>query len=188
VKVASIYLMPAFFLMVSPVRLLSAEFMDTEARHELAVDLNADGAMDRAVLDQGSDGLELSISLSKNGTAPDAAAAPDFVRQAIGAGVASGLAKGEKGELLLAYGCGGCSNDTTSMLSITVKEGEFVVSRYQLDWDTREGSGQCIIDYAAGKGELTIDVEEKTTSLQGPFKMKKLSEWDEVTQDEACGG
>jgi hypothetical protein len=188
VKVASIYLMQAFFLLVSPVRLLSAEFMDTQSRHELVLDLNADGAMDRAVLDQGLEGLELSISLSKNGVAPDAAAAADFVRKAVGAGVVSGLAKGEIGELLLAYGCGGCSNDTTSMLSITLKEGEFFVSRYQLDWDTREGSGQCIIDYAAGKGELTIDVEEKTTALQGPFKIKKLSEWDELTQDEACGG
>jgi hypothetical protein len=167
---------------------LSAEFIDTADRHELAIDLNRDGVTDQAVLDQGDDGLELAISLSKNGAAPELGANPDFVRNAIGSGVASGLAKGENGELLLAYGCGGCSNDTTSMLSITLKEKEFVVSRYQLDWETREGSGQCIIDYLANTGELTIDVEEKTTQLQGPFKTKTLSEWDEITQDEACGG
>jgi hypothetical protein len=167
---------------------LSAEFMDTEARHEVTLDLNADGVMDRAVLDQGEDGLELSITMSKNGIAPDAAAKPDFLRPAIGAGVVSGLAKGEAGELLLAYGCGGCSNDVTSMLSIVLKDGNYLVSRYQQDWDTREGAGQCIIDYLANTGELTIDVEGKTMQLQGPFEIKTLSEWDETLQEEACGG
>lgn len=178
-----------FVLSLAPLSpAFSAEFMDTQERHELAIDLNGDGVMDRAVLDQGPDGLELSVSFSKNGVAPDANAVPDFIRKALGSGAASGLAKGEMGELLLAYGCGGCSDDTTSMLSITLNAGQFVVSRYQLDWETREGSGQCIIDYAAGTGQLKIDVEEKTTMLQGPFKTKQLSEWDEVTQEEACGG
>jgi hypothetical protein len=166
----------------------AAEFMDTQERHELLIDLNGDGAMDRAVLNQSGDGLALSIGLSKGGVSPGPSAPSDFVREAIGAGVVSGLAKGENGELLLAYGCGGCSNDTTSMLSIMLKDGDFLVSRYQLDWETREGSGQCIIDYAAGTGELTVDVEEKTTPLKGPFKIKKLSDWDETSQDEACGG
>jgi hypothetical protein len=166
----------------------SAEFMDTQERHEFMIDLNGDSAMDRGILNQGKDGLGLSISLSKDGASPGPASSPDFVRNAIGAGVVSGLSKGENGELLLAYGCGGCSDDTTSMLSIILKDGDFLVSRYQLDWETREGSGQCIIDYAAGTGELTIDVEEKTTLLKGPFKIKKLSDWDETSQDEACGG
>jgi hypothetical protein len=163
---------------------ICAEFMDANARHELEIDLNGDGAMERAVLEQGPDGLDLSISLSKNGEA----AVPDFVRKALGEGVVSGLAKGNSGELLLAYGCGGCRDDTTSVLSINLKDNEFVVSRYQLDWETREGSGTCVIDYAGNKGELTIDVEDKTTDLKGPFKMKKLSDWDEITQNEACGG
>jgi hypothetical protein len=69
------------------------------------------------------------------------------------------------------------------MLPSILKDGQFLVSRYQLDWETREGSGQCVIDYLAGKGELTIDVEDKTMPLQGPFKIRKLSDWDE-----ACGG
>jgi hypothetical protein len=188
-KLRTAICLTAFFISVEHVApALSAEFIDTADRHELAIDLNGDGVTDRAILDQGDDGLELAISLSKNGAALAPGVNPDFVRQAIGAGVVSGLAKGENGELLLAYGCGGCRDDVTSMLSINLKDNEFVVSRYQLDWETREGSGKCVIDYAGNKGELTIDVEEKTTQLQGPFKMKKLSDWDEITQNEACGG
>jgi hypothetical protein len=188
VRLSSAYFIPAFVLLELPLSLQAAEFMDTLPRHELALDLNGDGAMDRAVLDQAGGGLELFITLSKNGTPPDAAAKPDYVREAIGAGVASGLSKGANGELLLAYGCGGCSNDVTSMLSIVFKDGDYLVSRYQQDWDTPEGQGQCIIDYLANSGELTIDVEGKTTQLQGPFNIKNLSEWDETLQEEACGG
>jgi hypothetical protein len=188
VRLSSAYFSSAFALLALPLSLRAAEFMDTEPRHELAIDLNADGAMDQAVLDQSEDGLELSITLSKNGAAPDSDASPDFVRKAVGAGVVSGLSKGDKDELLLAYGCGGCSNDVTSMLSIVLKDSDYLVSRYQQDWDTPEGKGQCIIDYFANTGELTVDVEGKTTQLQGPFKMKKLSEWDETLQEEACGG
>jgi hypothetical protein len=73
--------------------------MYTQEWHEHMTDLNGDGASDRVLLNQGGEGLELSIGLSKNGGAQAPAASPGFMRKAIGAGVVSGLAKGENGEL-----------------------------------------------------------------------------------------
>ncbi len=86
------------------------------------------------------------------------------------------------------FGCGGCSNDYETFLTIAFRRGEFWVVGYTYEWETRDhGAGTCDINLATGKGTLSKD-GGKARAVKGRFAPVKLADWDEDKAPfKACG-
>lgn len=177
----------------SPARAQTPVTPDDYVVLDVALDIDGDGKMDRAVLSGGDGRLfnkDLAIYLDAGPGPIDAARKPTFFRKGIADGTVAFLevAGKNKSSLKLQYGCGGCSNDTETILTIVWRGGAFVVGGYTLAWETRDsGSGTCDINLLTGKGTLTKN-GGKARSVKGRFAPVKLDDWDpDKAPQKACG-
>ncbi len=152
--------------------------------------MNGNGAMDRAVL-SGGDGRignkDLAIYLDAGTEAIDASRKPSFVKKGLADGTIATL-ETRGGSLRVQFGCGGCSNDYETLLTIAFRRGEFWVVGYTYEWETRDfGAGTCDINLTTGKGTLSKD-GGKVRAVKGRFAPVKLADWDEDKAPfKACG-
>jgi hypothetical protein len=157
---------------------------------DVALDLNGNGTMDRAVL-SGGDGRignkDLAIYLDAGTEAIDASRKPSFVKKGLADGIIATL-EVRGSSLRVQFGCGGCSNDYETLLTIAFRRGEFWVVGYTYEWETRDfGAGTCDINLATGKGTLSKD-GGKARAVRGRFAPVKLADWDEDKAPfRACG-
>jgi hypothetical protein len=156
---------------------------------EVTLDIDRDGAMDRAVLVETESGFtDLSIYLGAGEGTLDPSRQPTVVKKDMTDGsVNSGLEVKSNGSLIVTYGCGGCSNDYEYAIAIVHRHGEFLVAGYTIDWDTRNGIGSCDINFLTGKGFVSEGLEGKRKPLKGQFTPVKLAGWSEEKEPEACG-
>ena len=100
----------------------------------------------------------------------------------------SDLEPGGDGSLLLTYGCGGCSNDYETTLTIVYRGGKFLVAGFTQDWDTREGIGSCDINFLTGQAVTSRGLED-ASKAERKFKPVKLTlaNWSEDEGAVACG-
>lgn len=163
---------------------------------DVALDMNGDGRIDRAVLSGGEGRIgnkDLAIYLDA-GTGPiDPARKPSFFRKGLADGTVAFLeAKGKnKSSLAVQFGCGGCSNDYETILTIVYRGGEFLVAGYTLAWEARDhGAGQCDINFLTGRGTLTKGISGgNERAVKGRFAPVKLADWDQDKHAplKACG-
>ena len=91
-----------------------------------------------------------------------------------------------KGSLVIVSGCGGCSNDYSTTLTIVYRGGEFLVGGYTYEWETRESAGTCDINFLTGKGTMLEGIEGDGKPLAGTFTPVKLADWSDDTRPKAC--
>jgi hypothetical protein len=151
-------------------------------RAEATLDIDGDGKLDRVVLRRHSDGAkaDIAIYLGSGGDKFEPSLTPSFFRGDLTVeGILIAFESKGRGSLLITYGCGGCSNDYSTTLTIVHRRGEFLVGGVTYDWDTRNGIGSCDINFLTGKGVLTSGLAPDQTikTLQGRFAPIKLAKW-----------
>jgi hypothetical protein len=155
-------------------------------RHDVTVDIDRDGRPDRAKLvrNRESNQFDLVIEPSSWNDNPLLSRRLAVTKQSIASGlVLEFAAKGNS--LVVTTGCGGCSNDVSTTLTIVHRDGTFVVAGYTLAWETRTSSGTCDVNFLTGKGTLQRD-GGKARVLRGKFAPIKLDEWSEEKRPKEC--
>jgi hypothetical protein len=155
---------------------------------EVTLDMDNDGAMDRAVLVRHSEGglADLSIYLAAGDGQVDPSGKPTFVKKDLTAEGIVSLEGSGNGSLTVTYGCGGCSNDYETALAIAYRGGEFLVAGYTYSWETRDGAGSCDINYLTGKGVITLGLDGEGTEIKEKFTPVKLADWSHERYPKAC--
>jgi len=155
---------------------------------EATLDMDRDGTMDRAILETDPDaGVgDLSIYLGIGSAEPDPSRQPIIVKRQLEVGGTVSLEGNDKGSLLLSYGCGGCSNDFETTLTIVYRGGTFLVAGYTYTWDTRNGAGTCDVNYLTGKGFMIKGVDGKPVALEETFRPVPLADWTDRSFPKAC--
>jgi hypothetical protein len=180
-------------VLVLPMQARAEDALPPAYPAEARLDFDGDGKMDLAVLAEDANGedVNLSIYLGIGDEKPDASRQPSFTKQnlVINAHLLAFERRG-KSSLIVSSGCGGCSNDYATTLTIAYRHGEFVAAGVTYDWDTRTGIGSCDINFLTGKATLSIGVpeEEKVTPLKGKFRPIKIADWSgDDDRPAACG-
>src|SRR3981189_1560729 len=96
------------------------ETASLEDRYQAVLDIDRDGRMDRAVLVRHPSGAaaDLLIYLGTGSDALDLSRKPDMRKDDLAYGHVMQLGTNSKGSLTVQYGCGGCSNDYETTLTI----------------------------------------------------------------------
>jgi hypothetical protein len=159
---------------------------DRKPSVETTLDIDRDGKMDRAVMVN----ADLHIYLGAGDEKPDPSRKPSFVKKDLATAMVLGVeSKGTgKPSLIIRYGCGGCSNDFATTLTIVYRGGQFLVGGVTYDWDTRTAIGSCDINFLTGKGVATEGLHEnvRTRRLKGKFTPVKLADWSDDKRPKAC--
>ena len=148
-------------------------------RHVVSFDIDRDGKPDRAELkrNQRTHELDLVIEPSTWNNNPLMSRRLAVTKTSIASGLVLDFAS-RGNSLVLTTGCGGCSNDVSTTLTIVHRGGTFMVAGYTRAWDTRTGSGTCDVNLLTGKGTLQRD-GSKARALKRQFSPVKLDEWAE---------
>ena len=164
-----------------------AAFIDQPV--ELSLDMDDDGTADRVVVvpDPESTDIDLSIYLGGGYGKLAPWSKPSFQRQGFELDWPL-LAVEKKGNdaLVITSGCGGCSNDYSTTLTIVHRGGEFLVGGYTYEWETRDSAGTCDIDFLTGKGTLLEGIDGDGKPLAGTFVPVKLADWSDDTVPKEC--
>ena len=155
---------------------------------DITLDIDNDGEMDRAVLvPTNGRAADLYIYLGAGDGLLDLSQKPSIIKKDITANFVLTFEASRKGSLRIGYGCGGCSNDTSTTLTIVQRNDAFLVGGYTYDWETRDfGAGTCDINFLTGKATLAKD-GGKARAIKGTFKPVKLADWDEERHVKVCG-
>jgi hypothetical protein len=155
---------------------------------EVAIDLNRDGKLDRAVLtrnyDEGSY-VDLAIFLGVDAVNP--ASAPSFAKRRLASGHVHEMTAKDNGSLRIESRCGGCSNDDITVFTIVYRSGQFVVGGFSRSWELRDGSaGSCDVNYLTGKGVASKGLPERNKVIKMVFKPIRLADWSDGKMPSAC--
>jgi hypothetical protein len=170
-----------------PACALAENSLPLQSPYEVTLDIDHDGKMDRAVLaeDPASGNGDLSIYLAAGAAKPDYSRPPAILKKRLTTARILRFESSGKGSLIVMSGCGGCSNDYATTLTIVYRGGEFLIGGVAYDWDTRSGMGHCDVNFLTGKG-----VTSRGPTKGKPFKAKitpvKLADWSPEKQPKAC--
>jgi len=170
-----------------PFGALAQDKSTTEASRVITLDIDGDGKMDRAVLiqDATSGAADLYIYLAVGVGKLDILKKPDFLKPKITTARILQLESNSDGALVIASGCGGCSNDFSTKLSIVFRDRYFLVGGVVYDWDTRNGRGSCEINYLTGKAAVSHG-GGKAKPIRGRFTPIKLADWSDHKRPKGC--
>jgi len=156
-------------------------------RYEAVLDIDRDGRMDRAVLVRHPNGAaaDLLIYLGTGSEALDPSRKADFRKDDLAYGHVMQLGTNGKGSLTVQYGCGGCSNDYETTLTIVHRGGDFLVAGFTYSWETREGVGSCDINFLTGKGVRSRDMA-KPKPVRARFAPVRLVDWSADKEPKVC--
>ena len=156
--------------------------------HEIALDIDQDGKMDRAVLAKPQPELpdaDLYIYLALGDEKVDLSRKPAILKKAIATDAIEGLESAGKGSLIVKYGWGG-SNTYEAKLTIVHRRGAFWVAGFTKSWDRRDGIGSCDINFLTGKGVVSRGPSGKDRPMGAKFKPVKLADWSPDKHAKAC--
>jgi hypothetical protein len=154
---------------------------------EVVLDIDHDGKLDRAVLveDAASGAADLYIYLATGRGKRDLSRKPAILKKKLTTARILRFEKGDDGSLIVMSGCGGCSNDYATTLTIVYRGGAFRVGRATYDWDTRAGIGSCDVNFLAGKASVSHGLA-KGRSIRGKFAPVKLTDWSNEKMPTGC--
>ncbi|MDX8490114.1 hypothetical protein RFN29_00845 [Mesorhizobium sp. VK22B] len=163
---------------------------------ELALDIDQDGTMDRAVVMQDDGGpADLYFYLGTREEKLDPSQKPDFVGKALTEDRILDLEAKGKGSLAITscFGCG-ATKSTEDTLIIVHRRGQFLVGGYSRNWDWNiqksDGTvettvGDCDINYLTGKATASRDLEDGKP-VKGRFKPVLLKDWSYEKRPKIC--
>jgi len=162
---------------------------------ELKLDIDQDGKMDQArVMQEPGGPADLYIYLAAGEEKLDPSRRPDIVRKGLTEDRVIDLESKGKGSLTVTscFGCG-ASKSTEDTLTIVYRRGQFLVGGYSRSWDwnqqTSDGVkttvGGCDINYLAGKGTVSKDLEDGKP-IKGKFRPVPLKDWSSDKRPKAC--
>jgi hypothetical protein len=157
-------------------------------RYEMVLDIDRDGRMDRAVLVRHPSGAaaDLLIYLGAGSDALDPSRKPDIRKDDLANGHVMRLETNGKGSLMVHYGCGGCSNDYETTLTIVHRRGDFFVAGFAYNWETRDdGIGSCDINFLTGKGVRSRGLA-KARPIRARFTPVRLADWSADKEPKVC--
>jgi hypothetical protein len=166
---------------------LAVGFIDQPV--EISLDMDDDGTMDRVVVvpDPESTNVDLSIYLGTGDGKLDPSRTPTFRRQGMVLDwPLLAVESKAKGSVVIVSGCGGCSNDYSTTLTIVYRGGEFLVGGYTYQWETRETAGTCDINFLTGQGTLLDGIDGQGKPIGETFTPVKLADWSEDMRPKAC--
>ena len=169
----------------------------TEPPFEVALDMDNDGQMDRAVIVQDVDSgqADLLIYLAAGDGKLDPSRQPDFIKKALTEDRILALESKGKGSLVITscFGCG-ANKSTEARLTIVYRRGKFLVAGYSRDWDwnvqksddTVETTlGGCDINFLTGKGVVSQDLDDGKPA-EGNFTPIDLTAWSDDSRPKLC--
>ena len=170
----------AAILLLAALNAHAAEKTSPDGPREITLDIDRDGKPDRAVLTRvpESADADLTIFLNAGTEALDPSRPPALLRKNLVSGHVIGLETKGKGSLIVRYGCGGCSNDTETALTIIYRGGDFWVAGFTVN---------CDINYLTGKGVFSRGPNGKRKPISAKFKLTKLADWSDDKRPTACG-
>jgi hypothetical protein len=160
-----------------------------DAPLEITLDIDHDGKPDRAALVRvpESADADLYIYLGAGDAKLDLSRTPSLLKKKLAHGHVLALESSAKGSLIVKYGCGGCSNDDESSLTIVHRNGEFRVAGFSNGWEWRDrGSGGCDINFLTGKGVSWRGLGGKRKPFPTTFAPIKLVDWSVEKMPKAC--
>jgi hypothetical protein len=161
-----------------PIGASAEEAASSGDRREAVIDIDRDGRPDRALLvrhPRGA-GADLLIYLGAGSETLDPARKPDIRKDDLAHGHVMRLETSSKGSLVIRYGCGGCSNDYETTMTIVYRGGDFFVAGFSYNWETREGVGSCDINFLTGKGVRSRGLA-KARPIRARFTAVRLADW-----------
>ena len=160
-----------------------------KALHEVTLDLDQDGKLDRAAVveDPASGYAALYVFLGYGKGPLDLARKPTFLKKDLTSDPVTGLAGDGKGALILTFGRVGLgSNQYETRLTIVRRAGDFWIAGLTRSWDMRDSSvGSCDINYLTGKG-VAARGNAKSKPLKAKFRPIRLADWSEAKRPNAC--
>jgi hypothetical protein len=174
---------------MAPISALAENKSSIEALNEITLDIDNDGKIDRALLvtNTESAGADLYVYLAVGDEELDLSRKPAFLKKDLVNGLILGFESRGKRSLIVKYGCGGCSNDHATTLTIVHRSGEFLLAGFTYDWDTRnEGIGGCDINFLTGKGVSSRGLGGKTKPIKTKFTPVRLTDWSDDKRPKAC--
>jgi hypothetical protein len=168
----------AAFLAMVPTGAPAEQAASPGERYEAVLDIDRDGRMDCAVLVRHPRGAaaDLLIYLGAGSEALDLSRKADIRKDDLAHGHVMQLETNSKGSLVVHCGCGGCSNDYETTLTIVYRSGESFVAGFAYNWETREGAGSCDINFLTRKGIRSRDLA-KARPIRARFTAVKLVDW-----------
>jgi hypothetical protein len=171
----------------NPTPALADDKPSLEVLYEVVLDIDNDGKSDRAALVQepgSKGGGDLYIYLGAGGEKLDLSKKPTF-RKDFAEVRFLGLESNSKGSLVVTDGCGGCSNDFETILTIVHRGGEFLVAGFTYQWETRDRRGSCDINFLSGRGVASDGVGGEKP-IKGKFRPIKLADWSDDKRPKPC--
>ncbi len=166
----------------------SAQAQPLPLPSEVTLDIDHDGIMDRAVLvdarAQGSADLAVYLGVGAGKLDPDRK--PAIVKKNITTGHLLRFEGTAKGSLIVMSGCGGCSDDYETTLTIVYRGGRFLVGGVTYGWDTRTALGTCDVNFLIGTGLRSDGLGIPAKPIKGHFKPTKLADWSQDNRPKAC--
>jgi hypothetical protein len=153
--------------------------------NEVTLDIDHDGKPDRAALAQTSDGADADLYVYLGAETLDLSHKPSILKMGLTTARIIGFEGDAKGSLIVISGCGGCSNDYATALTIVYRGGQFWVGGVTYNWDTRTGTGSCDINFLTGKGVRSQGLA-KSKPIKAKFVPIKLADWSEAKRPKAC--
>ncbi|MGZ5853840.1 MAG: hypothetical protein ACXWJ0_06830 [Xanthobacteraceae bacterium] len=182
------------------------------ALFELALDIDNDGKMDRAVLvsEIGTNSTggrfsaekdrfmlgrderaDLYIYLGTGDEPLDLSRKPDFIKQAVATRERNNqiypLEKNDKGSLVVKTAFNLFSNWMPETLTIVHRDGEFIVAGLIYSYERKDGAqGGCDINFLTGSGVVTKGLDGKPKPVREKLAPVKLADWSEKKYPKAC--
>jgi hypothetical protein len=157
-----------------------------EVLHEVSLDINRDGRMDKAVLVRESHPAytDLWIYLQTGEEALELTRRPSFIKASLTHDPILSVESKSGGSLVIRFGRGG-NNHYEMSLTIVHRKGQFWVAGFTKAWDTQQGIGSCDINFLTGRGVAARGLAA-ARPLKGRFAPIKLVDWSPDRQPRAC--
>jgi hypothetical protein len=155
--------------------------------YEVTLDIDHDGEMDRAVLveNPATGNGDLYIYLGTGAEKLDPPRKAAIVKKKLTTDRILRFESDGKRALIVMSGCGGCSNDYATTLTIVYRHGELLVAGVAYDWDTRRGVGRCSFDFLTGRG-IRSHGRAKGKPFTARLTPVNLEGWSDDKRPKAC--
>ncbi len=155
--------------------------------HDVMLDIDRDGRMDRAVLVGQADGpyVDLWIYLRTGDELLDLSRRPDFVKDRIADDPILAFESKGGGSLIINSGRQMRNNSYEKTLTIVHRRGRFWVAGFTAAWETQQGMGSCDINFLTGRGVASRGLAG-SRPLKARFSPITLESWSPDRQPRAC--
>lgn len=157
-----------------------------EPQREVRLDLDGDGKPDLArVVDVPPRRWDLHVFMGVGDGPIPPDRKPDIVKQEIAENLTTEVrARGRS--LIVTDDCGGCTINAVTRLTIVHREGRLLVAGLDMDWEFREESGRCGINFLTGKGTVTAPWSSRPVPIRKKLTPVPLAAWSFYDGRELC--